>query len=64
MQEIHVPKKEKKKKKEKETESARIFKQAYCSAIILRREKWQDEASCDKNSDKCLHRMQVELEGS
>lgn len=45
-------------------ESTQNFKQACCSTMIFRHEKWQDRASCDKNSDKSLHRPQVELEGS
>ena len=44
--------------------STRNFKQARCSIMVFRREKWQDGASCDKNSEESLHRPQVELGGS
>lgn len=46
-----------------EGEFSHNFKRAYRSITILRREKSQNGASCDKNSDKSLHRPQVELGG-
>lgn len=42
-------------------ESNRDFQPARCSSMIIRLEQCQDRDSCDKNSDKRLHRPQVKL---